>query len=125
MLLFWRCLVVIETDKPFTFQRHIALIKPNKNQIYSHFLAHYLNSPQGRQQSETAALGVAQRTVTLKGLSNFELVLPPITEQKQIAATLNAQLSEVKQLRKTLEKQLEAINQLPAALLRQAFNGEL
>ncbi|MBC1240000.1 restriction endonuclease subunit S [Nostoc sp. 2RC] len=117
--------VVIETDKPFIFQRHIALIKPKREQVDSHFLAFYLNSPSGRQQSELAALGVAQRTVTLKSLSDFEILLPPYTIQKHIAETLTEKLTEAEQLCKTLEEQLEAIKKLPASLLRQAFNGEI
>ncbi|MDZ8239243.1 MAG: restriction endonuclease subunit S [Nostoc sp. ChiQUE01a] len=117
--------VVIETDKPFIFQRHIALIKPKREQVDSHFLTLYLNSPSGRQQSELAALGVAQRTVTLQSLSDFEIFLPPYTIQKYIAETLTEKLTEVERLCKTLEKQLEAIKKLPASILRQAFNGEL
>jgi restriction endonuclease S subunit/superfamily II DNA or RNA helicase len=117
--------VVIETDKPFIFQRHIALIKPKREQVDAHFLTLYLNSPNGRQQSELTALGVAQRTVTLKSLSNFEIFLPPYTIQKHIAEMLTEKLTEAERLCKTLEKQLEAIKKLPASLLRQAFNGEL
>ncbi len=34
-------------------------------------------------------------------------------------------MAEIARLRQTLEAQRDAINALPAALLRQAFNGEL
>jgi type I restriction enzyme S subunit len=115
--------VVIETDRPFTFQRHIALIKPKREQIYPYFLAHYLNSPNGRQQSEIAALGVAQRTVTLKSLSNFEIPLPPLDEQKRIAAILNEQMEAVERSRQATLAQLEAAKALPAAYLRAVFNS--
>ena len=49
--------------------------------------------------------------------------LPPIPEQKRIAAILTEQLAAVDQARAAAEAQLQAINQLPAAYLRDAFNG--
>ncbi len=49
---------------------------------------------------------------------------PPF-DQQRIAAALDARMAEIAQLRATLAAQLDAINALPAALLRQAFNGEL
>lgn len=80
--------VVVNTFRPFTFQRHIALIKPKKNKIHPYFLALYLNSPNGRLQSEIAATGGSQRTVTLQALADFEIPLPPLEEQRQIATIL-------------------------------------
>jgi len=53
------------------------------------------------------------------------IALPPLAEQQRIAAELNAQMAAVEKLRAGLEAQLNDINALPAALLRQAFNGEL
>lgn len=38
--------VVVNTTKPFCFQRHIAIIKPNSNLINYRFLLFYLESPQ-------------------------------------------------------------------------------
>ncbi len=78
--------VVIDTARPFTFQRHIAFIKPRKEKIDPYFLALYLNSSGGRQQSELTATGGSQRTVTLQALADFNIPLPPIAEQKRIAS---------------------------------------
>lgn len=80
--------VVVNTDQPFTFQRHIALIKLKKSKVDPYFLAFYLNSPYGRLQSEMAATGGSQRTVTLQALADFIIPLPPLAEQKRIAAVL-------------------------------------
>ncbi|MEJ5375825.1 MAG: restriction endonuclease subunit S, partial [bacterium] len=51
--------------------------------------------------------------------------LPPLPEQRRIAAILKERMAAVDRLRKALEEQLEAINKLPAAILRKAFSGEL
>lgn len=117
--------VVIETDQPFTFQRHIAHLKPNKNLINSRFIAYFLNSNEGKAMSDTAALGGAQRTVTLTALKNFKIPIPELSLQVQIASQLDDKIKSCSQVKTTIKDQLDAINALPAALLRQAFNGEL
>jgi len=38
---------------------------------------------------------------------------------------LSAQMSSAERLRRELDEQLDAINKLPAALLREAFTGNL
>jgi type I restriction enzyme S subunit len=51
--------------------------------------------------------------------------LPPLPEQKRIAARLNEQIAAAARLRVNLEAQLAEIEALPAALLRKAFSGGL
>ena len=58
-------------------------------------------------------------------VAGVELNVPPLPEQRRIAAQLSAQMASADRLRQTLAEQLDAINALPAALLRRAFSGEL
>jgi type I restriction enzyme, S subunit len=58
-------------------------------------------------------------------LGDQDIPLPPLAEQKRIAAILNEQMAAVERARKAAEEELETINRLPAALLRRAFEGEL
>ena len=58
-------------------------------------------------------------------VAKVEINLPAPSDQLRVAAALDARMAEIAQLRATLAAQLDAINALPAALLRQAFNGEL
>ena len=55
----------------------------------------------------------------------MKILLPPLPEQKRIVGILSDRLSTIDKARAATEAQLQAINALPAALLRQAFNGEL
>ena len=68
---------------------------------------------------------IGQSAVQRDKLLALEIPLPPLPEQRRIAAILNEQMAAVEQAHKALEQQLDMINQLPGALLRQAFNGEL
>lgn len=115
--------VVVRTDAPFAFQRHIAHIKPDATRIDADFLAGFLNSAQGRAQSEAVAMGGAQRTVTLTDLRRFRIPVPPLDEQRQISAGLLASSAVVESARRAAEGRLAAAQALPAACLRQIFEG--
>jgi hypothetical protein len=113
--------IVVRTDRPFTFQRHIAHLRLRGDLANPDFIAAYLNSPAGRQQSEAAALGGAQRTVTLRSLGAFRIPLPPVDVQVTVAALLRARLHGLDHAAGLIETQRLAIDLLPAALLRRAF----
>jgi len=70
-------------------------------------------------------LGSAQPHVYPKDVSKIEIPLPPLDEQRQIVATLNAKTAIAEKTRTAAEAELEAIEALPGALLRRAFGGEL
>lgn len=117
--------VVIDTDRSFTFQRHIAHVKLRRDLADARFVASYLNSPDGRRQSEAAALGGAQRTVTLGALAKFEIPMPDLDTQLRAVGILNEQMSAVERMKLAAEQKMASISTLPATLLRRAFNGEL
>jgi len=51
--------------------------------------------------------------------------LPPLPEQKRIAAILREQTAAVERARAAAEEELGTINALQGALLRRAFRGEI
>lgn len=113
--------VVVETNRPFTFQRHIAHLRLRTDIALPEFVAAYVNSPAGRSQSESVAMGGAQRTVTLGALVSFDVPIPSIDEQRRIAAELRERLAAIDALEQSIESERDAIEALPAALLRRAF----
>jgi len=58
-------------------------------------------------------------------LFEWETSIPPLKKQKEVAAFINQHREATNNLIDALQSQLTTINELPAALLRQAFNGEL
>jgi hypothetical protein len=69
--------------------------------------------------------GFGPATQTYRSRHTMPVPIPPIERQREIVLALKEQQSGIDQLRIVLDTQLDAIQQLPAALLRQAFNGEL
>lgn len=51
--------------------------------------------------------------------------LPPLTDQKAFVHDLATRLNEVEKVREAAKSELQSVDSLPAALLRQAFSGEL
>ena len=89
------------------------------------FLFAWVQTPEFVEGLVELVKGALYPAVTDKQVLAQAIPLPPLAEQQRIAALLREQMAAVERARKAIEEQLEAINKLPAAILRQAFNGEL
>jgi len=67
---------------------------------------------------------MAQPNLSLALLGPTEIPVPPLSEQRAVAARLTAELSAATSLRASLQARLTELERLPAALLRTAFNGQ-
>ena len=83
--------VFLKDDMPFVFQRHIALLRPNKDVLYPKFLYYKMLSRDFYQQADTVAIGAAQRTIGLASLRKMIIEFPvSYKEQEKIANVLSA-----------------------------------
>ncbi len=116
---------LVDTDAPFCFQRHIAIIKPSRNVVEPNYLRWALASTTVFRQATQFATGSAQLTVPLRGIRKLQFPLPDMSEQRQVIAYLDelqARLSVLKRLQAETAAELDAL--LPS-LLDRAFKGEL
>ena len=74
---------------PFVFQRHIAILRPNDS-IFPQFLYYTMLSRDFYMMADAAALGAAQRTVSLTALRNMKIAVPPVDVQSKIVDILSA-----------------------------------
>jgi len=89
------------------------------------FLQYWFRHGYDRLRNESEGRGGNQPNLNGDLLRGQQVPLPSPSRQRHIAAALNDQMAAVERTRDALQQQLDAINALPAALLRQAFNGEL
>ncbi len=94
--------LLVDFDEHFVFQRHIAHIIPKSKMLVGRYIEEFLNSSEGRRQSDRTAIGSAQPTVTLKSLSNFKLPLPSLEEQKAFSAELEEMTTALTGLKERL-----------------------
>lgn len=81
--------VYMRETVPFVFQRHIAILRPN-DIILPQFLYYTMLSRDFYMMADAAALGAAQRTVSLTALRNMKIAVPPMDVQKKIVDILSA-----------------------------------
>lgn len=81
--------VYMTEDIPFVFQRHIAILRANEK-IDSRFLYYTMKSHDFYMMADAAAIGAAQRTVSLTSLRNMAISVPPLETQRRIASILSA-----------------------------------
>lgn len=116
---------IVDTDQPFCFQRHIAIIKPNHATVSVDFLALYLRSPQAFHHSESVATGTAQKTVSLKNLRSFPISLPSMEEQAEIVRRVKQLFAHADRVEQQVNGALVRVNNLTQSILAKAFRGEL
>lgn len=63
--------------------------------------------------------------ISKKQVESFEIPLPPLSEQKSIAAYLKEKMAHAENLQSAILNQQSVIDALPQAILRKAFRGEL
>lgn len=73
--------VYVDWDTPFFFQRHIGVIRTDESKLNARYLTYFLKSPVGQWQCTRGAQGLAQKTITLTALKDFEIPLPPLDIQ--------------------------------------------
>lgn len=115
--------VVVDTNTPFCFQRHMALLKPKS--INTYFLWYLLQSQEMFQKASSIAKGVAQLTVPIKGLRLMEFSCPSDEEQLEIVNILKNLLEKEYASKQEAEAIIEQIDMMKKAILARAFRGEL
>ena len=109
--------VFMKEDKAFVFQRHIAILRPDNEKIVPRFLFYTMLTKDFYVKADAAALGAAQRTISLTSLRNMEISFPDKMQQIKIVDTLAAfdELSENNQ------KQIKLLEEAAQRLYKEWF----
>ncbi len=109
--------VLIKEKHAFVFQRHIAILRPDKNKIDPAFLFYTMLNSSFYAKADAVAVGSAQRTISLGALRNIEINLPNLSVQQRIVKVLSAydELIEVNQ------KQIRLLEEAARRLYREWF----
>lgn len=116
--------VIVDFDKKFCFQRHIALLRPNEK-IAQKYLFYVLQTPYVYMQASKGATGTAQKTVGLSVLRN--ITIPYCSTKKQIGIIefLEQHLTTCDSIEQTIDTSLQQAEALRQSILKQAFEGRL
>lgn len=117
--------VPVDRNTPFTFQRHIAIIRPNNDFVDSKFLSFFLSSQEALDQGRDVATGTAQLTIPLRGLRSFLINLPSLDQQVKIVHQIESLFAIADKIEADYINLKAKIDALPQAILQKAFKGEL
>lgn len=101
------------------------VIRPNKNTL-SKYIYYFVSQISFRQMAQIYMTGaVGQRRVPSKILENFEIPLPPLSEQNLIVAEIDRRFAIVDKTLNLIDKSIQNAKNLKQSILKKAFSGEL
>ena len=115
--------VVVNSKRPFCFQRHMALLRPID--VSPQFLWYILQTPEMYDKASSIATGTAQLTVPIKGLRAMTIPRPKIAEQVEIVHILDGFFAREQSAKAAAEAVLDQIDLMKKSILARAFRGEL
>jgi type I restriction enzyme S subunit len=115
---------LIDFEREFCFQRHIALIRL-ENMILEKFIFYFLQSNLAFKQALNVATGTAQKTVSLSGLRMFKIPIAPFNEQIKIVDEIEKYFSVINLFEITIQSSLAKAEILRQSILKKAFSGHL
>jgi len=112
---------VDDGDEPGITSPDYVVFKTREGILHPRWFYYWFRSPYGEAFIKSLTRGAVRERLLFKRLSAAEIDVPPWDAQLHAAEKLKV----VPRVKWAVSEQLDAINQMPAALLRQAFNGEL
>ena len=104
--------VLIKENVKFTFQRHIVILRPNPHIVEPAYMSYSMLSKAFFLQADAAAIGAAQRTISLSSLQNLTINLPDLPTQRRIASILSAYDDLIENNRRQIKLLEEAAQRL-------------
>ena len=120
-----RCMVVPRLSETTSYSGFIIRIRCDTTRISPRFLLRFMKSSETREQLTRDGGGANISNINQAKLSSLRVSLPPLSEQERIITTLDALQTETQRLEALYARKLAALDELKAALLHQAFSGQL
>jgi type I restriction enzyme S subunit len=102
-----------------TFQKSVAILKPDIEKIFVKFVYYYLFHYQ--KQLETIASGSSQKNLLLRQLDSFKIILPLIYEQQKIGHILSNLDSNIQ----NQKDQKSILENIKKGLMQQLLTGKI
>lgn len=109
--------VLVKTDKKFCFQRHIALLRPDKEILSAIFLCYWVLSDGVKFMADKVATGIAQKTVGLNSIRRFSCILPPLPLQQLFAQ----RIEQIEREKSEVQKSIQDLETLLASRMQYWF----
>lgn len=116
---------VNSVDEEFSLLSSVAVIRPKREVLSPQFLAYHLNAQQFKQAALQRVAGGAMTRFTLDVISRFLLAIPPLTEQRSVAAFLDHETARIDALIAEQERLIELLQEKRQAVILRAVTKGL
>ncbi len=117
--------VVRKGDTPAQLNQRVARFRPVMDRIIEKFLIGSLQTSVFYEQVLSYTTGTAQFNVSTNDIGNVVLALPPIKEQRAIAAFLDRETTPVDALMAKVQEAIDHLKELRTALISAAVTGKI
>ncbi|KPL25353.1 MAG: hypothetical protein AMJ75_01365 [Phycisphaerae bacterium SM1_79] len=105
-----RCCQVVDDVLPARVNQHVAIIRPDADQLDPRYLRYYLTSPQMQKQMLSWAGSGGTRNALTKGMiESFQIPVPENIEQQRVIAGVLGSLDDKIELNQRMNETLEAM----------------
>lgn len=118
-----RCCVV-DVEEEMNVNQHVSIIR-TKSQLLNRFLNFLISCDVGQSQVRFNLTGGNREGLTIEGIRNFQITLPPFHEQEQIVDFLDKQTSTIDSTITTEEKRIELLKEYRQSLISEVVTGKV
>jgi type I restriction enzyme S subunit len=118
-----RCCIV-KVDGEMNVNQHVSIIRTT-SKLKNHFLNYILSCDLGQSQVRFNISGGNREGLTIEGIRDFQITLPPISEQEQIVKYLDKQTEEIDTLIQLEQKKIETLKEYRQSLISEVVTGKI
>ena len=111
---------ILEREWNGSFGAFLAVVRTNERLAFPHYIAHYLRSPAFRRWASNSS-GIGIKNIRASDLKEVPIPLPPLEEQKRIAAILD----QADRLRGLRQRAIDKLSVLSQSLFFEMFGDQL
>ena len=115
---------LIDRDLDYAFGGFMGLLTPEEGKVFPKYLYYALSSSSFKDYIHGLADGANINNLKYKDLAAFNLLLPPIAEQRRIVDLLDKEFAKIDTLKANAEKSLQAAKDLFQATTDTLLNNE-
>jgi len=119
-----RVCVVPDNYCPANVNQHVCIIRLD-DRFFPEFVSYFMATKEFQAGIAELQAGATRQALTKEQVQNFKLPLVEKSKQKRILSEVKANTDSSNKLYEKLYNQLSTINAIPAAILRQAFSGQV
>ena len=116
------CIVNLEGE--MNVNQHVSIIRTT-NKLLNYFLNYLLRSDIGQLQVRYNLTGGNREGLTIEGIRNFKITIPPITEQHQIVQYLDKKTNLIDSTISIEEKRMEHLKEYRQSLISEVVTGKI